>query len=272
MMEKNTPIEVIQEAINAVDRLLKFLKKTKTGQIRSNEELQVIKATALAWFNNYRSQLDTADTNLVKIVEFEYSILIGYVSRATSRDKYQDVLKKIKSTLITLQSQILSNPSVSNKNITIPDFSPLAPSLQMQGILQNRWYEIIKCIDCEASLAATIMMGGLLEALFLAQVNKISDKSPVFKAKAAPKDFKSGKPLPLNEWTLSSYIDVAAELNWITKPIKEVSSVLRNYRNFIHPERELSTGITLGPDDAHIFWSVFTQLAQQIITKARNTS
>src|ERR1035437_5973675 len=164
-MGKSTPIEVIQEAIDTIDRLLKFLKKTKTGQIRSKDELQVIKATALAWFNNYRNQLDTADINLIKEIEVEYSNLIEYVSKATSRDKYQDVIKKIKSILIALQSQILSNPSVINKNVVTPDFSPLAPSQQMQNILQNRWCEIIKCIDCEASLAATIMMGGLLEAL-----------------------------------------------------------------------------------------------------------
>jgi len=114
-------------------------------------------------------------------------------------------------------------------------------------------------------------MGGLLEALFLAQVNRLQDKGPVFKAKAAPKDPKTSKTLPLNEWTLNSYIDVGAELNWITKPTKEVGIVLRNYRNFIHPERELSTGITLVPEDARMFWSVFTQLAQQIITTAKKT-
>jgi len=268
-MNKDAPIEVLQEAISAVDRLVKILRKVKTNQIRSKEELQIIRATALAWFNNYRKQLETADT---KIVEVEYSNLLEFVSKATSRDKYLELLKKIKKSLISLQSQILSNPIENNYYDIIPDFSPLAPSPQMQSILMNRWSEIGKCINSEAPLAATIMMGGLLEALFLALINKISDKSPVFKAKAAPKDFKTGKTLPLNEWTLSPFIDVATELKWITKPIKEVSSVLRNYRNFIHPERELSTGITLEPDDARIFWSVFIELAQQIITKAKNTN
>lgn len=271
-MENNASIEVIQEAIDAVNRLVKILRKVKIGQVRSREELQIVRATALAWFNNYRNQLGTANTDFTKVVEIEYSSLLEFISKATSRDKYLGVLKKLKNELVALQSQVLSNPTVGHhRDMIMPDFSPLAPSSQMQDILKNRWSEIVKCIEAEAPLAATIMMGGLLEALFLAQINKISDKSPIFKAKSAPKDFKTGKTLPLNEWTLSPFIDVATELNWITKPTKDVSSVLRNYRNFIHPERELSTGITLGSDDARMFWSVFTQLAQQIITKAKNT-
>lgn len=37
-------------------------------------------------------------------------------------------------------------------------------------------------------MAATVMMGGFLEALFIARANQLSDKSPLFRAKAAPRD------------------------------------------------------------------------------------
>ena len=39
-------------------------------------------------------------------------------------------------------------------------------------------------------LAATVMMDGLLEALLVARINKLSDQSQVFKAKSAPKEKK----------------------------------------------------------------------------------
>jgi hypothetical protein len=270
-MQPSPPVEIIQEAADSVDRLLRLLKKSNNTQVKSREELQIIKATSLAWFNNYKGNLRIGEPGLAKAVEIEYSSLFEYASRATSRRRYKDVLKKLKNALITLQAQVLLSPLTGGKTFTKPDFSPLAPNTQMQNILENRWEEITKCLECEAPLAATIMMGGLLEALFLAQINRIQDKSPIFRTKAAPKDHKTGKVLSLNEWTLNSYIDVGAELKWITKPTKEVGIVLRNYRNFIHPERELSTGVTLIPEDARMFWSVFTQLAQQIIQKAKAT-
>jgi hypothetical protein len=128
--------------------------------------------------------------------------------------------------------------------------------------------QIIKCLECNAPLAATIMMGGLLEALFLARTNKLTNKSPVYKAKSAPLDSKTGKVVPLDKWMLNSFIEVGAELGWIRKPAKDIGIVLRDYRNFIHPERELRTGFTLEKDDALMFWQIFSQVSQQIINNA----
>ncbi len=266
-MQAGTPLDVFQEAVEGVERLLKLLKKSKTAQVKSKEEQQIIKATALAWFNNYRNSLGGVDPNLFKAVEVEYTALFAATAHATTRERYQDALKRLRAAIIALQTQTLANPQPGGKITARPDFSPLVPDVKMQRILENRWDEIIKCLECSAPLAATIMMGGLLEALFLALVNKAKDKGPIFKARAAPKDPRTGKTLPLNDWTLSSYIDVGAELGWITKPAKDIGVVLRNYRNFIHPERELSTGITLSPEDSAMFWSVCTQLIQQIITR-----
>jgi hypothetical protein len=73
------------------------------------------------------------------------------------------------------------------------------------------WNERIACVSHDLPLAATVMMGGILEALLIARINKLSDQSPVFKAKSAPKDKTTGAVLKLREWTLSNYIDVAHE-------------------------------------------------------------
>lgn len=268
-MQATTPVNVLQEAAEGVKRLLKLLKKSKTAQVKSKEEQQIIKATALAWFNNHRNALAGVDPNLFKAVEVEYTALFEATSHATMRDRYLDTLKKLRASIITLQTQTLASPSSAiTAQISKPDFSPLVPDARMRQILENRWDEIIKCLECGAPLAATIMMGGLLEALFLAQVNRATDKGPIFKARAAPKD-RVGKTLPLNDWTLNAYIEVGAELEWITKPGKDIGVVLRDYRNFVHPEREVSTGITLTPDDAAMFWSVCTRLIQQIISKTK---
>ena len=108
------------------------------------------------------------------------------------------------------------------------------------------------------------MMGGLLEALLLARVNRESDKKPIFTARAAPKD-KKGITKPLSDWMLKDYIDVVAELKWISVSAKDVGAVLRDYRNYIHPYKQLSHGIHIALDDATLFWEISKTISRQII-------
>ena len=107
-------------------------------------------------------------------------------------------------------------------------------------------------------------MGAILEALLLARINKMADKSSVFSSKCAPKD-KGGKTRPLQEWTLNSYIDVAHDLRWIGKASRDIGIVLRDYRNFIHPEKELSQGISVSEPDCRMFGAILVALAEEII-------
>jgi hypothetical protein len=109
------------------------------------------------------------------------------------------------------------------------------------------------------------MMGGLLEALFVSRANKMPDKSPLFKAKATPIDSQTRKPLQLKEWTLRPYVDVGHEMGWITKSGKDVAEVLRDYRNYIHPEKERSHGVMLTSADSTMFWEITKMLARQLL-------
>src|SRR5690349_21206281 len=97
----------------------------------------------------------------------------------------------------------------------------------MLSILERRWKETLACKRAGADLAATVMLGGLLEALFLARINRMSTQKAVFTAAAAPKDHKTGNTRPLKEWGLKDYLDVANELGWIRQSAKDVGEVLR---------------------------------------------
>jgi MrcB-like, N-terminal domain len=47
----------------------------------------------------------------------------------------------------------------------------------MKVILERRWNECQRCLRARAPLAATVMMGGLLEALFVARANLMTEYS-----------------------------------------------------------------------------------------------
>jgi hypothetical protein len=146
-----------------------------------------------------------------------------------------------------------------------PSFSTIAGDLGMQKILQNRWNECVSCVTYGLPLAATVMMGGLLEAVLLARINMLQDKRSAFTAVAAPKDKKSGATLQLKEWGLSNYIDVAHELKWISATYKDVGAILRDYRNYIHPHKEYQHGKSLTADDAKMLWEIGKSMMHQVL-------
>lgn len=138
----------------------------------------------------------------------------------------------------------------------------------MREIITRRWNECRRCVGADAHLAAIVMMGGLLEALFVARANKMPDKNPLIKAKSAPKDKSTGKTLNYQEWMLDSYIKVAHELNWITESARDIADVLKGYRNYIHPEKERRHGVALAFNDSSMFWQVTKELVRQLLISA----
>ena len=256
----------IDAAIEAVTRLRTTLHKRKHRQVRSSDDLALVKATAQTWFKNQRPALAILQSDpAFKMADEAFATLLEWADQYTARNKYRNQLQTIKSQLVKLRSSgVLVAPSV---DLPSPQFQLLIADPKMLGILERRWKETLSCQRVGADLAATVMLGGLLEALFLARINRLTNLAPVFTASAAPKD-KAGKPKPLKEWGLKDYLDVAKELGWIRQSAKDVGQVLRDYRNYIHPEKELSHGITVVAEDTVMFVNVFSSIAEQIIKSA----
>jgi hypothetical protein len=110
------------------------------------------------------------------------------------------------------------------------------------------------------------MMGGLLEALFVARANKMGDKGPLINARSAPIDKKTAKTMDYREWMLDSYIRVGHELGWITESAKQVADVLKEFRNYVHPAKELRHGVELAQNDSAMFWNVTKSLVRQLLS------
>jgi len=264
-----TANDAADSALAEVDRLRKLLKKKSTAQVWANEERSIIKATALAWFNAHRTAIAASvDESTLRDADQLYKQLLEGSGRATSRGIYDNALKTLRGIVIGLRTAGLANPIAGTTTTDQPpDFGPLISDPQMQQILGSRWQECTKCLHAEAPLSATVMMGGLLEALLLGRINRETNKSSIFQAKAAPRD-KGGQARNLTDWTLKNYIDVAHENGWITVAARDVGEVLRDYRNYIHPFKQLSHKVQLTPEDASLLWEVCKVISRQVIKSA----
>jgi hypothetical protein len=259
--------QALDDAIKRCNFLGKLLRKKSAKQVRAEEERDTIKATCLAWFNNQKpkiaSQLDLFELDTATVI---YNALLKASDRAGSRPQYHRSLKNLRTELINIRTkQMLAPVKAAPTGDAPPSFTTLIPDPKMQDILVRRWGECVTCLRAPAPMAATVMMGGLLEGLLLARINREANQQPIFTARGAPKDRKTGNPLPLKDWALKNYIDVAHELGWISESAKDVGVVLRDYRNYIHPQKELSHGIILKSDDAIVLWEIAKSVSKQLL-------
>ena len=256
----------IDEAIAEVERVRKLLSKLKVLQIRASEPRDLLKATALSWFRNWRVALEgTIPPELLSAIDDPYRRILDATDRAAAKSTYVTAAKQVKDALLAARSTVLIGSVRTHTPDSPPNFRPLASDVAMQAILTRRWEECGKCLQVGAPLAATIMMGGLLEALFVSRANNLSEKSVLFASAVAPIDGRTKKPLELRHWTLAPYIDVGLDLKWISRSAKDIAVVLRDYRNYVHPEKERAHGIVLSPDDASMMWEVTKGLARELL-------
>ncbi len=169
---------------------------------------------------------------------------------------------KQSSKIVVVQNKSFSTPSkISDRP---PDFSKLEIDPRMQDILTNRWNECLKCMEANAPLAATVMIGGILEATILARVYHEKDKTRIYKSRFARKE-KDGKTSDWDKWGFNDYIGVAHDLGWISQSAKDVGTVLRDYRNYVHPYREFKYKVKLVANDVPLLWEVVKNIVIQIL-------
>jgi hypothetical protein len=259
-------LSVLDGTIGEIEKVRKLLSRIKVRQIRNSDHRDFLKATALSWFRSRRGALVAAiPAELIEAIDVPYRVILDGSERQSAKTTFVSASNSAKAALLAARgASLVASPTARSEDL-VPNFLPLASDSTMQAILNRRWEECRRCLAADAALAATVMMGGLLEALFVARANRMSDKSPLFRSPAAPIDSKTRKPLELRQWMLASYIDVGHDLRWISRSAKDVAAILRDYRNYVHPEKERSHGVTLTIDDALLFWEVTKTLSRELL-------
>ena len=270
-------LAAVEAAIREVTTARQSVMRGRSKQVSSGDEIAHLKSVAFAWFKSHQpivkahpSQPDLSD------IDSAYRIVMDSTGRYASRSTYSDALRDAQRSLVEIRGFIAANfhaiPAVvANTNDAPPNFAPLAADPKMQMILQRRWDEAQRCLGCKSNLAATVMMGGLLESLLLARINSSPNKGAVFAAKSAPRDKKTGKTIMLPDWKLIHMVAVAHELAWITKSAMDVGNVLRDFRNYIHPHKEYTDGVSILDEDARMFWEVTKSISRHVIASVGKT-
>ncbi len=159
--------------------------------------------------------------------------VIDHLNKILTVEGIEIVLDGVHPVLREKSPGVAPDKPKKQEHIPPPDFYKLVSDPSLAKILEMRWEEAQKCVEAEACLSAVIMMGSILEGILLYKVE--SNQKSAYTADCAPKDRKTGDAKKIQEWGLSSLIEVASELGWIQGDVKRFSHALRESRNIVHP-------------------------------------
>lgn len=126
--------------------------------------------------------------------------------------------------------------------------------------IEHRLDEIQMCLSLPAPLAVVFLRGSTLEGILLG----VAVKHPKLfnQSKCAPK--RDGKVLLFQDWTLASFIDAGTEVGFLGEDVKKFSHALRDFRNYIHPYEQASSGFDPHEHTALISWQVLRAAIYEI--------
>lgn len=130
---------------------------------------------------------------------------------------------------------------IQDEDFELPNFKRLPINPQMTDFVEHRLTEARICLTNGAFLAATVMLGSALEAALLGI--GLENEQQFHKSQKKPKG-RDGKSRNVRDWTLSELIRVSQDLGFLGPAIGKHSEVLMEFRNYIHPSKELKTGFT----------------------------
>lgn len=121
----------------------------------------------------------------------------------------------------------------------------------LKAIVQRDYAELEAILVPDGAWkSAVVMAGSILEAILVDLLTKDAARLAAAKASTkVPKD--KGVPKPESDWTLHNLIEIATDIKLIPADrSKTFDQVLRDYRNFVHPRKEIRAAHPSGEGEA----------------------
>lgn len=141
-------------------------------------------------------------------------------------------------------SKTNNEDSFLGQDIELPSLQKIPLEPLVLAIIEGRLKEIQRAMKAKAWLSVIFLCGSILEGVLLGVAQQKPGKFN--QTKACPKH-EDGKPKQFHEWSLAQFIDAAYELDLIKLDVKKYGHALRDFRNYIHPYQQMSSGFS--PDE-----------------------
>lgn len=141
------------------------------------------------------------------------------------------------------------------------DMSQLVQDPRLAQLIESRLAQAARSRDSGDHLAAIILLGSALEGVLWSFVGARSAAG--LTSTDAPTN-RSGSVLPIDDWKLFDLIGVAHDCGWLERDAMDFSHVLRDYRNLVHPKKQLDGGYRPDGDTCRICWEVMAAVISDL--------
>jgi len=136
--------------------------------------------------------------------------------------------------------EILQKHNGALVNPIIKEFNFIS-DLELKHIIERDYRELSVILFPEnAWKSVVIMAGSILEAILFDILSNETNLSQANSSEKVPK--RNGEIIPIGtgKWSLQKLIEVAVDINIIpNNRASSIDQVLRDYRNFVHPKKEI---------------------------------
>lgn len=185
----------------------------------------------------------------LRLLEFSKD---GYMKPINS-----DLYEKDREGLRRLEQEMHPKSSIQAepRQLEKEDFSFVADT-KLREIIERDYEEVQKIKNARAPKATIVLAGSIVEALLLEALLKESSKAKM--------SSKAPKENDLRKWPLNGLIEVAEELGKIEQDTTKFSYVVKDYRNLIHPGKEIRIKLKPKPEEAEIAFQVLKKVIRDL--------
>lgn len=199
---------------------------------------------------------------IAELIDYAEDYLLDSISDGLTQPD-QRLVRECRDIVERLQASQSSEQQFLAADFSQVNLTMLALDDNIRPILEQRLNEAKACMAAGANLAAILMAGSILETLLLNEAQK--SRQQFDRAAASPKG-RSGEVRPFGEWSLAHFINVASELELLGEDIKKHGHALRDFRNYIHPYKQMKTGFAPDADTAKISMQVLLAAINDLTT------
>lgn len=172
------------------------------------------------------------------------------------------VLAKARGIVARLEGKPAATPRAStaqtvddflHSEFTIPNIQKLPIEAQAVPIIESRLAEARTAMGAGAYLATVLLCGSVLEGVLLGAAQKQPAR---FNQAAASPKAADGSVKRFHEWSLAQFIDAASEIDLLKPDVKKFGHGLRDFRNYIHPYEQMTSGFTPDQHTAKVCFQV----------------
>jgi hypothetical protein len=173
-----------------------------------------------------------------------------------------DILVKAESSRKFLRARVMKHyrPGLPLKEGMQWPTLPKAPGIRefdfvrnaaLRAHIENDWAEVWRVREVKAWKSCVMLSGAILEGMLLDVLTiRVDDATASYRAlrnRAAP---------PIVRWNLIDLVDVAEHLQIVSGGVPHLSHALREYRNLVHPGRQLADDVRVTEEEAEIAFNV----------------